>query len=125
VTRTLVRLCPLRNVGPRADGVTPQRVRDWPPGTGCWLTIDGEAVHDTRPWIKSKYAIIMDWPDDQAVVKSLSTSQRGGGQVHSVGLLRHKGALEQSRENQGLSVRLPVTGLCEHALAQRIICDEP
>jgi alpha-L-fucosidase len=43
----------LLNVGPRADGSIPEgqvaRLR----AIGAWLTVNGEAVHGTRPWVRA------------------------------------------------------------------------
>jgi alpha-L-fucosidase len=42
----------LLNVGPLADGRIPDAARDTLLAVGAWLKINGEAIHDTRPWIR-------------------------------------------------------------------------
>jgi len=41
----------LLNIGPRADGTITQEETETLLGTGKWLTINGEAIYGTRPWI--------------------------------------------------------------------------
>jgi alpha-L-fucosidase len=42
----------LLNVSPRADGTIPQEQQDVLLAIGKWLDVNGEAVYDSRPWIK-------------------------------------------------------------------------
>ena len=41
----------LLNVGPRADGTIPDEARTVLTGIGDWLSINGEAIYGTRPWV--------------------------------------------------------------------------
>ncbi|MEI7633797.1 MAG: alpha-L-fucosidase [bacterium] len=45
--------CLLLNAGPRADGTIPEAAREALLGLGRWLERNGEAIHDTTPWITS------------------------------------------------------------------------
>ena len=68
------------------------------------------------------YAIALAWPENGRVtVRSLGT---GAGlqarEVTKVELLGHRGALQWSRQEGGLTVELPATKPCEHAFALKI-----
>jgi alpha-L-fucosidase len=41
----------LLNIGPRADGTIPEREQEILRDIGKWLSINGEVIYDTRPWI--------------------------------------------------------------------------
>jgi alpha-L-fucosidase len=68
------------------------------------------------------YAIALAWPDDGRV--TVTPLARGGpyldGEVRAVGLVGAKGALEWSRDERGLHVRLPVARPSPCAFALRI-----
>ncbi len=66
------------------------------------------------------YAILLAWPDgDQVTITSLGASV--AGEITNVSLLGHDGgALEWSRDDAGLTVRLPAAKPCEHAFALQI-----
>ncbi|MEO0793906.1 MAG: alpha-L-fucosidase [Verrucomicrobiota bacterium] len=41
----------LLNLSPRSDGVIPDDQREVLQGLGNWLTINGESIYETRPWV--------------------------------------------------------------------------
>jgi len=41
----------LLNLGPRSDGTIPEPERELLLGIGKWLTINGQAVYGSRPWV--------------------------------------------------------------------------
>ena len=43
----------LLNVGPRADGSIPAGQIERLRAIGAWLTVNGEAIHGTRPWVRA------------------------------------------------------------------------
>ena len=68
------------------------------------------------------YAIALDWPGPQAVVKSLAKGlPLVTGDVSSVRLLGCERELEFSRTKDGLLVKMPQNPPCQHAFALKII----
>lgn len=67
----------LMNVGPRSDGVIDPIYQERLLDVGKWLSINGEAIYESKPWIyqndtigntwyttrdSAVYAIILEWP---------------------------------------------------------------
>jgi alpha-L-fucosidase len=42
----------LLNIGPRSDGTIPDEVQNILREVGAWLTVNGDAIYGTRPWVK-------------------------------------------------------------------------
>jgi alpha-L-fucosidase len=85
---------------PRGGGYKPQDIR---------FTTHGDTL----------YAIVMAWPEDQAVVTSLA----GGkvqGKVEKVEMLGHAGNLQFTQDAEGLKVNFPAEKPCDFCYALKI-----
>jgi alpha-L-fucosidase len=67
------------------------------------------------------YAIALGWPHNgRFVVKSLANGSPDRGKIRSVKLLGHAGELDWSREQEGLTVRVPASPPCDYAYVLEI-----
>ena len=68
------------------------------------------------------YAILMDWPGEQAVITSLALGSRDlpAGKIKRVELLGHPGGLAFTQDSDGLKVKMPGTRPCDCAYALKI-----
>jgi len=67
------------------------------------------------------YAFLMGWPAESALIKPLgSASPQAPGQIANVELLGHKGKLEWSQTDAGLSVTMPPQRPSQHAVTLKI-----
>src|SRR5581483_7258626 len=111
----------LLNIGPQADGTVPQIQVDRLRALGEWLRMNGEAIYETRPWVRPEgktrdgigirftqkgdnvYAILMDKPKDRAIIIESLWPEDGT----TVELLGGSGSLPWSRSGKDLSLTLP------------------
>jgi alpha-L-fucosidase len=68
------------------------------------------------------YAIVMDWPGEQAIITSLATASRylPAGKIERVDLLGHPGDLEFTQDAEGLRISLPKARPCDTAYTFKI-----
>jgi len=66
------------------------------------------------------YAIVMKWPTDQVVIKSLATGRPVQGKVEKVELLGHTGELEFTQAEDGVKVKFPADKPCDFAYTLKI-----
>lgn len=66
------------------------------------------------------YAFVMDWPGEQALIKSLASGQDIGGTIGRIELLGHSGNLQFTRDAEGLKVQFPAERPCDFAYALKI-----
>lgn len=82
-------------------GYTPQDIR---------FTKNGETL----------YAIVMAWPGEQVVIRSLAEGKAPEGKIEKVELLGHKGNLVFTQDAEGLKVKFPADKPCDVAYALKI-----
>jgi alpha-L-fucosidase len=111
----------LLNVGPMADGTIPEIQRSRLRALGAWLKINGEAIFDTRPWLRAEgatgdgtqvrftrrgetlYAILLGTPPGEQIKLNGLSAPAGA----AVNLLGRAGALAWAQEEGALAVTLP------------------
>ena len=111
----------LLNVGPMLGGTVPEIQRERLLGLGAWLDVNGDAIFETRPWLKAEgetregigvrftvtdeslYIILLGTPKGGAVtVRSLEAAPGS-----SVRLLGHAGELSLEQDGGDLRILLP------------------
>lgn len=122
--------------GPRPDGTFPDDQVKLMQAIGDWLKVCGEAIYSTRPFTtfgegpaaldkkiktytssdirftrnKEKtalYAVLLDWPDNGIVVKSLNSGTISKKEIKSVSLVGSKEKLVWSIGSDGLTIKNP------------------
>jgi alpha-L-fucosidase len=67
------------------------------------------------------YAIVLAWPDEQVTLRSLAANAPGAsGEVSRIRLLGHEAELQGTRNESGLTVRMPPERPCDHACVLKI-----
>jgi alpha-L-fucosidase len=66
------------------------------------------------------YAIFLDWPEDQFVIRSLGGSNIPDARIESVELLGHTGPLNHSQDAHALRIDAPAARPCDYAYALKI-----
>jgi alpha-L-fucosidase len=72
----------------------------------------------TKP--NTLYAILLDWPGEKVLIKSLHSNEPRLGKIKKVTLLGYKEKLQWSRDENGLQVQLPKTKFGDHAWVLKI-----
>ena len=111
----------LLNVGPMADGTIPEFQLSHLRALGAWLQVNGEAIFDTRPWVRAEgsaddgtamrftrrgdtlYTILLGTPARKQI-KLRDVSAPVGA---AVTLLGRDDNLVWSQEGQNLTVTMP------------------
>src|SRR5207302_10318517 len=67
------------------------------------------------------YALALAWPGEELTLTSLRAGCPGAhGEVTGVRLLGHRGGLKWTRDERGLTVRMPSEKPCDHAFALKV-----
>ena len=121
------------SLAPKSDGTFPEDQQQLLKEMGSWLSVCGEAIYATRPWItygeggneetgsdpdlvnvrftrnKAKtvlYAILLDWKDGEVIIKSLNDQSLPASMIQKVSLLGSSLELEWEMDDRGLALQL-------------------
>jgi len=130
----------LLNVGPRADGSIPAEQVEILEVMGDWLAINGEAIFDTRPWLRfgaetsGGLAVRYTWNEPTNTLYAIVLGEVGEGELRiegldvrprSVRLVGREGGLVAVFQGGGLQVAIPFPPAKQlaHAFAIELAAD--
>lgn len=124
---------------PRPDGTFPDDQKQLMFSIGNWLKVCGEAIYSTRPWVvygegpayinkpkspkltsedirftrnkanNTLYAILMDWPQKDIVIKSLGESNAPKKTIKGISIVGLKEKISWKQDANGITIKLPKT----------------
>lgn len=111
----------LLNLGPAADGTIPEVQKNCVLGLGKWLEANGQAIFETRPWIRAEgitteeievrftqkaetlFVILLDTPKQSSVtIKSLEVAENA-----TIKWLGYNDDIEWVQKGENLTIMLP------------------
>jgi alpha-L-fucosidase len=110
----------LLDVGPMADGTIPELQRERLLGLGAWLDVNGEAIFDSRPWIRANgttdkaipvrftqkgdalYAVLLGTANTRITLENMSIREGA-----AITLLGSQEALAWTQTGDNVTVTLP------------------
>jgi len=143
----------LINIGPKADGTIPEIMQDRLKGIGAWLTVNGEAIYGTRPWLVYGEGPTTEevgaWSNQKGKIRFTASdirfTRKGNalyaillewpGKEITIGSLKNlkikKITLLGSHENipwkqtsEGLRVTLPASPVSPYANTIKLVCND-
>ncbi|MEM6886312.1 MAG: alpha-L-fucosidase, partial [Verrucomicrobiota bacterium] len=111
----------LLNIGPKSDGTIPEDQRAVLRGIGTWLKANGDAIYGTRPFLayldgetirytrkgNTVYAISLERPEGEILLKEMKESKLGGLRVKTVRLLDGGAEVKWEEKPEGLLIEVP------------------
>lgn len=125
----------LLNVGPTADGRIPVIMQERLVEIGEWLSLNGEAIYETKPLLNNKiniqedyiflttknndlYLICTSWPQEEVIIKGIEK------QISNISLLGYTKKIEWTQDYNNLSITPPLMHIseipCLHAWVYKI-----